>query len=206
MDVAVVDYGVSNLHSIVKALEYLGYDAQLTSRPEDLQAADHIVMPGQGAFGTAMRNLRKSGLDEALCAQRQVGKPILGVCVGMQIMAQTGRENGAWPGLGWIDAECRPLAPAAPDLKLPHVGWNEICFDPDEPLFAGMKPKDRCVYFVHSYALVCERTQDVAAACDYGGAFIAAIKKDNLFAVQFHPEKSQENGLRLLDNFMSWKP
>lgn len=206
MDVAVVDYGVSNLFSIVKALEYLGYDAQLTARPEDLQAADRIVMPGQGAFGTAMRNLRKSGLDEALCAQRQAGKPILGVCVGMQIMAQTGRENGAWPGLGWIAGECRPLCPADADLKLPHVGWNEIVFDPDEALFAGMKPKDRCVYFVHSFALVCDQAQDVIATCDYGGAFVAAIKTDNLFAVQFHPEKSQENGLRLLDNFMCWKP
>ena len=206
MDVAVVDYGVSNLCSVLRALEYLGYDAALTSSPDELVRAERIILPGQGAFATAMHNLRQTGLDQALETARQAGKPIMGICVGMQIMAQVGWENGNWPGLGWLDAECRPLTPDSPDLKLPHVGWNEISCDPAEPLFAGLKPKDRCAYFVHSYALVCNQANDVIATCDYGGTFAAAVCKDNLFATQFHPEKSQENGLRILDNFLNWKP
>ena len=206
MNVAVVDYGVSNLCSVVRAVEYLGYDALLTTSPEDLAQAERILLPGQGAFATAIYNLRQTGLDQALEMARQAGKPIMGICVGMQIMARVGLENGNWPGLGWLDAECRPLAPDNPDLKLPHVGWNEIACDPAEPLFAGMKPKDRCVYFVHSYALVCRQADDVIATCDYGGTFAAVVRKDNLFATQFHPEKSQENGLSVLDNFLNWKP
>lgn len=206
MQAAVVDYGVSNLCSVLRALEHLGYDAQLTSRPEDLQGAERIILPGQGAFATAMRNLKQTGLDTALLAQAYSGKPIMGICVGMQVLAHTGMENGEWPGLGLLNASCRLLTPHDSNLKLPHVGWNELCFDPNEPLFAGIKRKDTCVYFVHSYALSCADAGDVIATCDYGGAFPAAIRKNNLFAVQFHPEKSQENGLCLLDNFMQWKP
>jgi imidazole glycerol-phosphate synthase subunit HisH len=153
-----------------------------------------------------MHNLRQTGLDQALETARQAGKPIMGICVGMQIMARVGSENGTWPGLGWLDAECRPLTPDAPALKLPHVGWNEITCNAADPLFAGLKPKDLCVYFVHSYALVCSQTDDVTATCEYGGTFAAAVRKDNLFATQFHPEKSQDNGLRILDNFLTWKP
>lgn len=189
MDVAIVDYGVSNLCSVVRAVEYLGYNALLTSRPEDLERAGRILLPGQGAFATAMHNLRQTGLDQALETARQAGKPIMGVCVGMQIMAGVGLENGIWPGLGWIDGECRPLIPDALNLKLPHVGWNEISFNTTDPLFVGLKPKDRCVYFAHSYALVCSQANDVTAWCEYGGAFAAAVRKDNLFATQFHPEK-----------------
>ncbi len=206
MDVAVVDYGVSNVYSVVRALEYLGVEAVLTDCPDDLSRAERVILPGQGAFATAMRNLHLSGLDNALEQARQAGKPILGICVGMQIMAQAGLENEVTSGLGWLDAECRLLAPSVAGLKLPHVGWNEVCFAPDTFLFKGMKPKDRCLYFTHSYALVCEQERDVIGTCDYGGAFAAAVQKENICAVQFHPEKSQENGLRLLDNFLSWKP
>lgn len=261
MDIAVVDYGVSNLCSVVRALDYLGYDVMLTANPADLRKAPRILLPGQGAFATAMHNLQTSGLAEALQEEWKAGKPIMGICVGMQIMGRCGLENGTWPGLGWIDAECRQLeteeskSTGEPEseeadrtasertqlsktpsklafkvplkhssnhsLKLPHVGWNELCFDPAEPLLAGLKQRDHCVYFTHSYALVMDKVEtsatpgignilaaspDVIATSDYGSAFVAAIKKDNVFAAQFHPEKSQENGLRILDNFMNWNP
>ncbi len=206
MDVAVVDYGVSNVYSVVRALEYLGVEAALTANPDDLGQAERIILPGQGAFATAMRNLHSSRLDHALEQARCAGKPILGICVGMQIMARLGLENEVTSGLGWLDAQCRLLTPTDSGLKLPHVGWNEVCFAPDTFLFKGMRPKDRCLYFTHSYALVCEQEQDVIGTCDYGSAFVAAVQKDNICAVQFHPEKSQENGLRLLDNFLGWKP
>ena len=206
MQVAIVDYGVSNLCSVLRALEHLGYDAQVTSNPNDLQAAERIILPGQGAFATAMRNLKQTGLEQALLAEAKAGKPIMGICVGMQVLATMGLENGNCPGLGLLNATCRLLEPQSSDCKLPHVGWNELCFDAREPLFAGLNRKDHCVYFVHSYALDCQDADDVIATCDYGTDFAAAIRKDNLFAVQFHPEKSQENGLRILDNFMNWKP
>lgn len=206
MQVAIVDYGVSNLCSVLRALEHLGYDAQVTSNPEDLRTAERIILPGQGAFATAMRNLKQTGLEAALLAEAKADKPIMGICVGMQVLAQWGLENGHWPGLGLIDASCRLLEPQSSDCKLPHVGWNELCFDAQESLFAGLNRKDHCVYFVHSYALVCQNSDDVIATCDYGCKFVAAIRRDNLFAVQFHPEKSQGNGLRILDNFMNWKP
>ncbi len=153
-----------------------------------------------------MRNLKQTGLETALLTEAKFGKPIMGICVGMQVLATTGLENGNWPGLGLLNATCRLLEPQSANCKLPHVGWNELRYDAREPLFAGLNRKDHSVYFVHSYALVCNDAHDVIATCDYGTDFVAAIRKDNLFAVQFHPEKSQENGLRILDNFMQWKP
>ena len=207
MSVAVIDWGVSNLCSVVNAVAYLGYEVYVASQPEELAAAERIILPGQGTFGAAMERLIACGMDDALRdAVRVDGKPLMGICLGMQILARTGEEYVEGAGLGLMEADVRRLMPDDPALKLPHVGWNEIAPSPDCTLLRGLKPKDRCVYFAHSYALYGVREEEVAAVCDYGGGFVAAILRDNLFATQFHPEKSQENGLDILDRFLTWRP
>lgn len=205
--IAIVDYGMGNLHSVRHALEHVGAEVLVTSRAEDLERAERIVLPGVGAFGECMRNLHATGLVETLEEQvRAEGKPFLGICLGMQALAEEGLELGHHKGLGWLRGVVEPLPVAGTGLKLPHVGWNEVRpSSTGAPLFRGLR-KDASFYFVHSYRLRPSDPAVTAATCDYGGAFTAAVLDRNVFATQFHPEKSQQDGLRLLANFLDWRP
>lgn len=201
LDIAVVDYGMGNLGSVRHALDFLGHRARATDDPAELAAADAIVLPGVGAFSLAMDNLAKRGQAAALeAAVMRRGIPFLGICLGMQMLAREGTENGVHAGLGWIDARIEKLAGGA-GRRVPHVGWAPIAGN-DDVVTAGIAP-DECFYFDHSYHAVC--APNVATmAC--AGAFdcVAAFRKDHVFGVQFHPEKSQRAGLRLLRNFTDY--
>lgn len=204
--IAVVDCGTGNLHSVRLAFDRLGAEVAVVQRPEELRHAERIVFPGVGAFGECMRRLHELGFTAALEEEvvRQ-GKPYLGVCLGLQVLARTGEENGVHAGLGWIPGVVRRLPSDAPQLKIPHVGWNDVQWRTDSPLFAGLR-QPTAFYFVHGYHLTPDDADLTAATCEHGQTFVAAIQRDNVFAVQFHPEKSQRNGLRLLSNFLAWKP
>ena len=204
--IVVVDYGMGNVRSVVNALAAAGADAKVSSRVEDLRAAERIVLPGVGAFGDCMRNLRASGLvapleEEVLGSRR---KPFLGICVGMQLLAREGLENGVHAGLGWFPGVVTRFTVEDKGLKVPHVGWNEVVSMRPGALLHGVKDRST-FYFVHSYHFVCEELGAVTAACDYGAPFTAAVERGNVFGTQFHPEKSQDNGQRLLQNFLRWK-
>lgn len=209
--IALIDYGSGNIHSAARALRVAANDAKktreikVTSDPEALRQADRIVLPGVGHFADCMEKLSaKDGLIEALEAEVLTGdKPFLGICVGMQLMATRGLEDGDTPGLGWIPGTVARIAPAG-NLPVPHMGWNEIRAERDHPLLAGMGDGAH-VYFVHSYAMQADDPAHVLATTDYGGAVSACIGRDNLFGTQFHPEKSQATGLRLLSNFITWQ-
>lgn len=213
METVVIDYGSGNLRSAAKALERaareVGIDTAVTVTGEAaaLDRADRIVLPGVGAFGDCAAGLRAlPGMIEALERNvRSVGKPFFGICVGMQLMADRGIEHGRHDGLGWIPGEVRPLAPDDAGLKIPHMGWNVV--EPEagvtHPVLSGLENGTHA-YFVHSYAMVCERSSDILATADYGGRFAAIVGRDNMIGTQFHPEKSQAAGLRLLGDFLSW--
>ena len=213
MRVAIVDYGSGNLRSAAKAFERAaregGHDGrvEVTARAEALADASHIVLPGVGAFADCMRGLAGlPGMVEALeAAVIAGGRPFLGICVGMQLMATRGLEYGTHDGLGWIDGEVRVLAPADSRLKVPHMGWNELEPRAAHPVLAGLGPGTHA-YFVHGYAFDCADAGHILATADYGGPLTAAIARDNLIGTQFHPEKSQEAGLRLIANFLAWRP
>lgn len=213
MRAVVVDYGSGNLHSALKALERAGRDAGralevgLAATGEEIAAADRILLPGVGAFRACKEGLAaRSGVTEALEeAVFKRGKPFLGVCVGMQLLAEKGLEFGEHPGLNWLGGAVRLLTPSDPTLKIPHMGWNALNLLRPHPLFEGMAPESQA-YFVHSYHLVPERAEDVLAEADYGGPVTAAVGRGNIAGVQFHPEKSQAVGLRLLANFLNWRP
>jgi glutamine amidotransferase len=195
---------MGNLRSVAKALEAVGARVSISTNPEDLRKAERIVLPGQGAFRDCIANLRATGLIDALTEQvQQKGKPFLGICLGLQLLADVSHENGIFKGLGWFAGRVERLTVSDPNLKLPHIGWNDVAFE-DTPLAAGLK-KTPIFYFDHSYHFVSQAPGLVVASCEYGGRFAAALQKDNIFAVQFHPEKSQEIGLRLLRNFLNWK-
>ncbi|MEE9139864.1 MAG: imidazole glycerol phosphate synthase subunit HisH [Alphaproteobacteria bacterium] len=214
MTVAIIDYGSGNLHSAAKAFERAiaecGLDQPITVTADSgaLARASHIVLPGVGAFGDCLRGLRRlPGMLEAL--EEQVidgGKPFLGICVGMQLMARRAFEHGEHEGLGWIDGEVRPIAPADPNLKIPHMGWNDLEVEGGgHPVLAGL-PSGTDVYFVHGYHMVCEDEGEVLARTEYGGPVTAAVGRDNMVGTQFHPEKSQAAGLKLIANFLEWRP
>jgi glutamine amidotransferase len=200
--IAIVDYGMGNVRSLRNALEYLGADVELTCDPHSLASADRIVLPGVGAFGDAMAAIAERRLapvlDELALVRR---KPFLGICLGMQLFARRSYEHGVHEGLGWFDAEVVRIH-AEPPLKVPHVGWNSLSFDPDDWLFRGLGRGEPNFYFVHSYHMVCVDPRDRVATTDYGTTLTAAARKGNLIAMQFHPEKSQDNGLRLLGNWL----
>jgi imidazole glycerol-phosphate synthase subunit HisH len=205
MKTVVIDYGSGNLRSAAKALAAAGADVEVTADPAAVAAAERIVLPGVGAFADCRAGLdRLPGMVEALdLAVRRQGRPFLGICVGMQLMAEAGLEHGRHQGLGWIEGEVVPLAPRP--VKIPHMGWNELHRTREHPLLAGIA-QDADVYFVHSYHLRLGAADDLLAGADYAGPVVAAIARDNMAGVQFHPEKSQATGLRLLANFLAWRP
>lgn len=201
-----VDYGAGNLHSAEKALARVASDHRVcvSGQPEDIAAADHIVLPGDGAFPACRAALaEKPGLEDALrdAVERQ-GRPLLGICVGMQLLATRGFEFAETPGLGWIDGEIHPLRSG---LKVPHMGWNDLVMDRAHPVTDGMSTGDHA-YFVHSFGMVMDRPEERVAHVDYDGDVTAIVAKDTVVGAQFHPEKSQAAGLRLLENFLGWRP
>lgn len=202
MAVAIVDYGIGNVRSLTNAFDFLGAEVLLTNDIEELAVADRIVLPGVGAFGDAMTAIHALGLSGPLSELALVKhKPILGICLGMQLFAETSAEHGSHIGLGWMAADVVPLN-CAPPAKVPHVGWNEISFASDDWLFRDIPVTQADFYFVHSFHMLCRDKADCIALADHGGEVTAAVRRDNLVATQFHPEKSQDNGLQLLRNWL----
>ena len=199
--VVVVDYGMGNIGSVVNAFDMLGERCIVSKDPDVLRTARGIVLPGVGAFAAAMANIRSLGLDEAMTT-RVIGDriPFLGICLGLQLIAQDSVEHGFTTGLGWIDGHVMRMEPAD-GLPVPHVGWNDVECRGTSRLFARVAGTAH-FYFDHTYSLD-TTDDDVVATCRYGGSYVAAIERDNIFAVQFHPEKSQRNGLRVLRNFLT---
>lgn len=203
--VTVIDYGLGNIFSVVKAFEMIGADVQVSNTIEDIRNADHLVLPGVGAFANGMQFLRGKGLDTVLTEEVVHNKkPFLGICLGLQLLAETGEEHGEHKGLGWIPGTVRKLDTNNQNLKIPHVGWNNLEIVRDNPLFTDIST-DADFYFVHSYQLDCANAIDQIATTTYGETITAAIWHENIFATQFHPEKSQDSGLKLLENFLSYK-
>lgn len=201
--VALVDYGIGNVDSVRRALQECGAEVVLAARREDFERCSSIVLPGVGAFGDGMKHLRERGLVEILNEQVLDKKiPFLGVCLGMQMLAKKGFENEVSEGLGWIDADCVRLEPESEAERIPHIGWNEVVHDGRGGLFRDL-PSGKDFYFVHSYALKCRRPGDVLATTPYAGGFASAVGRDNIWGVQFHPEKSQKPGFQLLRNFLA---
>lgn len=216
MSVAIVDYGSGNLHSAAKAFERAARESRheqriaVTGDPDVVARADRIVLPGVGAFADCRHGLDKiPGMVEALeQSVRKKGRPFFGICVGMQLMAEHGREYQVTPGLGWISGEVDRIAPSDRDLKIPHMGWNTINMLRAHPLFEEIPlgPDGLHAYFVHSYELKTAQRGDLVAQADYGGPLTAVVGRDNMIGTQFHPEKSQRLGLALIANFLKWKP
>lgn len=204
--IVVVDYGMGNLRSVAKALETVGADVLVSSNADDIRKAERIVLPGVGTFGEGMKNLKELNIIETLSGEvLEKGKPFLGICLGMQLLADEGYENGFNYGLRWVPATVRTFDFEDNVLKVPHMGWDDVSVSTDSPLFTciGNQP---IFYFVHCCHLIPKNSDIVIATCHYGNDFVAAIQQKNIFATQFHPEKSQESGLRLLENFMDWNP
>jgi glutamine amidotransferase len=203
--IAVIDYGMGNLRSIAKALAHVGADVVTTREPERIREASHIVIPGVGAFGQGMDNLRAFGLipvlEEEVLAKK---KPFWGICLGMQLLMERSEEFGTHAGLGWVPGQVKRFAFSGPKpLAVPHVGWNSVECVHEHPV----APKKRTdFYFVHSYYVAPKEDQWVVGTCEYGVTFPACIGKGNIFATQFHPEKSQEDGLTMLKKFCAWRP
>ncbi|MBK5198018.1 MAG: imidazole glycerol phosphate synthase subunit HisH [Methyloceanibacter sp.] len=216
MHVAIIDYGSGNLHSAAKAFERAAREEgsklaiKVTAEPSDVLAADRIVLPGVGAFADCKQGLvRIPGMIEALEeAVQSHGTPFLGICVGLQLMAERGLEHGLTPGLGWIEGEVRAIAPDDAALKIPHMGWNTLRMARAHALFEGIPTGEEGLnaYFVHSYHLVPSDRATLVATTDYGGEITAFVARDNMAGSQFHPEKSQKLGLALIANFLKWKP
>ena len=201
MTIAVVDVCSGNLRSVEKALAHVGGAAIVTRDPDVIRRADRVVVPGQGAFGEFARGLAERGLEAPLREVLASGKPFLGICLGLQVLFDESEEQGPVRGLGLVPGKVVRFRPDAPGLKVPHMGWNRVIPLRPDPLLAGI-PDGGYFYFVHSYFVVPADPSVTVLACDYGGRFTAAIRKDNLFACQFHPEKSQALGLRILENFV----
>lgn len=199
--IAVVDYGVGNLRSVAKALERVGADVSVTGSASVIAAADGVVLPGVGAFARCMGNLREAGLVAAVRDAAGSGRPFLGVCVGMQILFEGSEEFGDVEGLGILPGRVRRFELADPTLKVPHMGWNELTLcSPSVPCLQGIADQTR-FYFVHSFYVETDDDEIVATTTDYGGPFVSSVWSGNIFATQFHPEKSQASGLALLENF-----
>ncbi|MGX5667330.1 imidazole glycerol phosphate synthase subunit HisH [Rhizobium daejeonense] len=216
MRVAIIDYGSGNLRSATKAFERAaresGIDAEidLTDKAERVASADRIVLPGVGAYADCRNGLDAvSGMHEALVdAVEKKARPFLGICVGMQLMSSRGLEKTVTQGFGWIKGDVIEMTPSDPTLKIPQIGWNTLTLNRPHPLFDGIEtgPDGLHAYFVHSYHLAAENPDDVIATTDYGGPMTAFVGRDNMAGAQFHPEKSQKLGLKLIANFLAWAP
>jgi glutamine amidotransferase len=198
--IAVVDYGMGNLRSVMNAFSELGARAELITDPGSVGRFERLVLPGVGAFAQAIATLRRSGMSEALDQFRASGRPVLGVCLGMQLMCSTSEEDGIHEGLGWIPARVVAF-PRDQGRKVPHMGWNALHLARKDSIFDEIDDGSD-VYFVHSYYVACERADDVLASTEYGVSFASIIGRENVYGMQFHPEKSQSIGLRLLGNFL----
>ena len=208
MTVAIIDYGSGNLRSAAKAFERIADQPVLVTADADAVArADRIVLPGVGAFGDCRRGLDAvDGMVDALqAAVIGGGKPFLGICVGMQLMATAGLEHGRHAGFGWIPGNVIALEPADPALKVPHMGWNDITAARPHPVLSGLSAGSH-MYFVHGYHIACDDPDHVLATTDYGEPLAAAVGRDNMIGTQFHPEKSQKAGLALISSFLDWRP
>lgn len=202
MQITIVNYGMGNLRSVINAFEVLGGGVRVIDNPADLADAHRIVLPGVGAFGDGMANLRSRGWVPALEEEvRGKGKPFLGLCLGMQLLASQGTEHGTHDGLGWIAGKVDRLRPSVAHCRVPHIGWNEVRVAKADGLYRGL-PERPVFYFVHSYAFVPEDDAVVSGWAEHGGEFAASLERGNIMATQYHPEKSQKHGLALLRNFM----
>jgi glutamine amidotransferase len=209
--VAIIDYGINNVRSVRNAVEYCGHEAVVTHGHEEIVDASHIILPGVGAFGDAMKNIRNHGLDEMLVRDVcETGKPLLAVCLGMQLLAETSEEHAddgvLLKGLGVIEADVRRLRPKDPELKIPHMGWNNVTKLREHPILANLRETNLAFYFVHSFAMSCKNEADVVGVTNYGQDVTAIVARDNIVGTQFHPEKSQDSGLELMSNFLQWNP
>lgn len=208
---AIIDYESGNLHSAEKAFQRMASEignteVVITDDPDVVAKADHLVLPGDGAFPSCASALRASGCFDAMVEAVEVkGRPFLGICVGMQLMARMGHEYEPTDGLGWIDGEIVKIEPADKALKVPHMGWNDLVIEQAHPVLDGLKTGDHA-YFVHSYQMHMDDPSQRVAHVDYGSDITAIVARDNRIGLQFHPEKSADAGLRMIANFLSWKP
>ncbi len=207
-----IDYGAGNLHSAEKAFQRMAVETNagevlISDRAEDIARADRLVLPGDGAFPACMTALKdQKGLFDALIEAVEVrARPFLGICVGMQLMAHKGHEYHEVAGLSWINGEVRRIVPSVPTFKVPHMGWNDLVIEDPHPVLDGIATGDHA-YFVHSYQMEMTDPSECLAYCDYGGAVTAIVGRDTMIGTQFHPEKSQAAGLRLIANWLNWRP
>ncbi len=201
--IAIIDYGLGNLTSVLNAFEKIGIPAKITSDSEEIEAAERIILPGVGAFGEGMENLRKTGLINVLKEEvLNKKKPFLGICLGMQLLFQKGYEGGEFEGLGWIKGAVVKFD--GKELRIPHVGWNDVQCDLDSPILNGGR-ETQTFYFVHSYYVQPAEERLIVGNCNYGADFCAILQSGNIFGVQFHPEKSQQEGLEILRKFASYR-
>jgi glutamine amidotransferase len=203
--ISVIDYGMGNLGSILNMMKRLGAEAKIVATPDDIMRSDKLILPGVGSFDHGMRNLEERGLRSAMeeCVIRE-GKPILGICLGMQLMTASS-EEGELPGLGWVDAVTRKFRFDDKNMKVPHMGWNSVNVRCTDGLFKGIDPEPR-FYFVHSYYVECGRQAEVLATTRYGIDFVSSFQRNNVMGVQFHPEKSHRFGMKLLKRFVEQAP
>ena len=203
---ALIDYGAGNLHSVHNALKRVGAKVSVTADPKHVLSADRVVLPGVGSFRACADGLQAlPGMIDAM-EQRvfKQGVPFLGICVGMQLLATRGLEHGETPGLGWIDGEVHKIVPADPSIKIPHMGWNDVALLPHAKRHPVLEEGE--AYFLHSFHFAANSGQEVAAMTDHGEGLVAAVARDNILGVQFHPEKSQSYGLAMLERFLNWNP
>ncbi len=203
MNTAIIDYGMGNLTSVNNAIEYLGFDCEIIDNPNLISKFDKLILPGVGAFEACINNLKTKNFVKALNEEVLTKKkPILGICLGMQVMAKTGFEGGEFEGLGWFNASVVKIRPQVDTIKVPNIGWNKIDYNKENVLFKNLKDPVE-VYFVHSYHMDCFDQKNIIATSIYGHKITVAVNKDNIYGTQFHPEKSQDLGLQILENFLA---
>ncbi len=207
--IALIDYGMGNLHSVAKALEHVGGKVRLVREPERLRDCERMVLPGVGAFRDCMHALRAHGMEQAILERLREGMPFLGICLGMQALLERSLEYGEHTGLGWFSGQVEPFPDSlATQCKIPHMGWNDLYFPDAQDIHPVLEPlRSRQVYFVHSYHCAPQNPQRILATCQHGNVpFVAAMGWEHVLAVQFHPEKSQRAGLAMLERFVRWNP
>ena len=204
MNTAIIDYGMGNLTSVNNAVEYLGFDCEIIDNPDLISRFDKLILPGVGAFEACINNLKNKNfvksLNEEVLTKK---KPILGICLGMQVMAKKGFEGGEFEGLGWFNASVVKISPKSDNIKVPNIGWNKIDYNKENILFQNLKDPVE-VYFVHSYHMDCFDEKNIIATSIYDHRITAAVNKNNIYGTQFHPEKSQDLGLQILENFLAF--